>query len=131
MTVSVIVYDETTGGILSLRYEPNHDYIPSGNELIAPEGTDLRRVWTKRVDVGADPPELVPDPNTEWQRPGVVDADTREIIAEKFRDAGADAIAALDSSDAAAFMDATIRMQYLTYVALTGDRIETVEDRFF
>lgn len=137
MTLTIVRYEPSTGKIQSIRYEANHDYTPEPDELVYDgPARDLRH---SRVDTSTEPPQLVDDPEAEWQRPGVVDAETRELIGQKFRAKGADALEELTAIEAnanvspevTAYLQDVFAMQYLTYVALTGDRVQSVEDRFF
>lgn len=138
MTVLIVDFDPATGEILGHRHVAHHDYTPDDNEMEVESG-DHRELVNACVDTSVDPPELTDDPPDVWERPGVVDAETRGLIAEQFRAAGADAIQAYDAMQSAGnvpqaaldYFHANLRMEYLVYVALTGDRIQTVEDRFF
>lgn len=138
MSVLVVEYD-AEGKITDWEYEADHDYSPDEDEIIAPEPVDHRDIDRMEVDVTADPPSLVEVPPEVFGRPSVVDNETRELIGEKFRVRGADALGELDAiegntnipPEVTAYLQDVFAMQYLTYVSLTGDRVKSVEDRFF
>lgn len=105
------------------------DFDPGdGRELVDAEDERVNPGWTWDGTAFIEPD---PEPIDLWNRPGAVDSETAEVIGEQFRAAGSNAIQAEQSGDTAAFMRAVIQMEYLQYVALTGDRIESVEDTYF
>lgn len=86
-----------------------------------PSESEVEAAWN---DLQNEPDELKQD--------GLLgDSVEYDALVSEFRDAGANAIDAEQSGDAAAFMRAVIQMEYLQYVALTGDRIDVVEDEYF
>lgn len=132
MTQTVVQYDTSTGEIEDIDIVVGNERELSTNELDAENhGVSPGELDSMRVDTSGAEPKLVKKSDYEWRRPGVIDSETRDLIAEKFRAAGANAIQAEQNNNPAAFMVAVIQMEYLNYVALTGDRIESVEDSYF
>lgn len=136
MSVLIVSY-EPDGSIIDWRYEADDEYEPGEGEM--EWDGDHRKLSECRIDTSASPPEVVEDPPEMFEWPGVVDEDLLELIASEFLSAGSDAIEARDAmasnenipQSVVDLADAQIRMHYLVYVSLTGERIESVEDRFF
>lgn len=112
-------------------FDPGEDY-----ELIDAEGETVSAGWTWDGTNFIEPPE---ETTSLFARPGVVDAETFDLITEQFRAAGSNAIQAENAiaandnipQEVDDFARASTQMFYLLYVALTGDRIDSVEADYF
>lgn len=141
MTLTILLYDESTGEIDGLNHVADHDYEPGPGEMEVTDTTyhNESALVGKMVDTSTDPPSIVDDPEWEWKRPQVVNSETHDIIVNQFQEAGSNALQA-DSSiqsnsdipqEIKDYTRANIQMKYLIYVSLTGDRIQSVEDDYF
>lgn len=60
----LVIQHESDGTIAEWRYEADNDYEPAAGELVVDTGdVDHRDIVGLRVDVEADPPEIVEDPD--------------------------------------------------------------------
>jgi hypothetical protein len=97
----VIRYRPETGRIRRWRYEPDDDYEPAGDELaFGDDEVDHRDLDAKRVDVDAEPPRLVDDPDADGDGG---DSTVPPRLAAAFRDAR-------DERDIQAQLDALFEM---------------------
>lgn len=138
MTIPVIRHDGER--VMGFRWEADHEYEPASDEFIPDEDSlDLRNLDLARVDISGSSPVLEYKEATAFNRPGVTDRDTRELISAEYRAAGSDAIQAEQAIRSNAnipqevkdYAFAVNQMLYLLYVTLTGDRIQSVEDEYW
>lgn len=134
----ILDYDPDTGEILRWRPKGVKDLNPDAPELtVDVSGRD--EIRGKVVDTSSDPPELVDAPDREWNVEPLLEGRGGDLIRSHFRDCGIKALEAhqamKDDPDVAQsttdFAASMVCLHYLNYVALTGKRVEEIEEAYF
>lgn len=138
--MNIVLKYDSDGTIVRWRPEGTPDLNPELDELTVSRGAiDLECLHIFRIDDTGPSPVVVERPDSHLYHHGVLTPSEALALRFEYREAGTDAIAAHDAIDANANIpqevvdrsEASLRMFYLLYVSLTGDRIQSVEDRFF